>query len=152
MANPHRKRLHREQDGLCHYCKRRTFIYAVEVGDQGRLITVDHRQPISRGGSLGRDNIVGACKACNEAKGAFTEEEFMQILAAAASLEEAHAIATVRSRSDQALAKPFARVPMPARISPRSAGPDTRLIVYDGYDASAGRVTLGDILGPLLRG
>ena len=35
-----------------------------------RRATVDHIQPLSRGGSDHPDNLQAACRACNQAKGA----------------------------------------------------------------------------------
>lgn len=64
-------------DGCCAYC-----------GVRGKL-TVDHRVPLSRGGSNSIDNILPACASCNRSKGARTEEEFMLVLA------ERRAVATI---------------------------------------------------------
>lgn len=50
--------------GRCAYC-----------GSE-RPLTIDHRVPLSRGGSNEIANIVPACGFCNRSKGARTEEEF----------------------------------------------------------------------------
>jgi 5-methylcytosine-specific restriction endonuclease McrA len=50
--------------GCCAYC-----------GAQGRL-EVDHRIPLSRGGSNRIENILPACRSCNARKHQMTEEEF----------------------------------------------------------------------------
>jgi len=52
-------------DGICAYCFKR------------RRLTVDHCDPISRGGTNDPSNLVMACRSCNSAKGALTPLEFM---------------------------------------------------------------------------
>jgi len=49
----------KRSDGLCHYC-----------GEQfhPRDLTMDHVIPLSRGGRSDRNNIVPACKECNNKK------------------------------------------------------------------------------------
>lgn len=61
---------------LCFYCTR-----AVVVGCFGgkRLATIDHKLPLSRGGSWKRFNLTCACKRCNELKGNMTAEEFLAL-------------------------------------------------------------------------
>lgn len=61
----------RKQDGRCHYCHR--------VGGWLSL-EKDHMTPISRGGSDGIENLVGACSQCNCRKGAKTAEEFFALM------------------------------------------------------------------------
>lgn len=50
----------------CGYC-------GVREDDAGATLTVDHFQPVSRGGSDDEDNLVYACHACNEFKGHWWE-------------------------------------------------------------------------------
>jgi 5-methylcytosine-specific restriction endonuclease McrA len=50
-------------------------------GEEGPL-EVDHRIPLSRGGSNRIDNILPACRSCNAKKHNMTEEEFRARLAA----------------------------------------------------------------------
>ncbi len=57
-----------EQNGFCYYCEER------------KILTKDHKTPVSRGGLHDRDNIVGACISCNASKGAKTVEEYKQWL------------------------------------------------------------------------
>ena len=55
-----------EKDGhKCHYC-----------GNPEHL-TIDHRLPISRGGSDDDDNLVACCKSCNSSKGTKSYDEFI---------------------------------------------------------------------------
>lgn len=70
------------QNGLCHYCGLKSLDLEPTLV-QGRLVrhvmplTKDHMIPLSRGGSDRIDNIVGACRECNERKHTMTAEEFM---------------------------------------------------------------------------
>ena len=45
--------------GVCYYC-------GTKVGSKN--LTMDHVVPLSRGGTSSRDNIVPACKECNNKK------------------------------------------------------------------------------------
>ncbi len=45
--------------GICYYC-------GAKVGSKN--LTMDHVIPLSRGGTSSRDNIVPACKECNNKK------------------------------------------------------------------------------------
>ena len=67
---PVRAILHDLQNGVCHYCKMR-----IEM-DQW---SIDHRVPLSRGGTNARRNKIGACKTCNNQKGSLTELEFIAL-------------------------------------------------------------------------
>jgi len=58
-------------DGKCAYC-----------GGLGPL-EVDHRTPLSRGGTNSIDNVLPACGNCNRKKGQLTEPEFRARLNAA---------------------------------------------------------------------
>jgi hypothetical protein len=49
---------------VCHYCPEKLNF---------ETITIDHRIPLSRGGSNYFDNLVGACKKCNTEKGSNLE-------------------------------------------------------------------------------
>lgn len=46
------------------------------ISDGDNLATIDHRIPLSRGGTWKRWNLVCACKGCNRDKGTMTEDEF----------------------------------------------------------------------------
>lgn len=67
-------KLHRAND-RCYYCNLTTDL-ETETPDHPRLATVDHRLPLSRGGSRVGPNAVLACFRCNHYKGDMTEEEF----------------------------------------------------------------------------
>jgi 5-methylcytosine-specific restriction endonuclease McrA len=49
-----------KQHGICHYCNYST---------PWDFWTVDHKIPISKGGTSSKGNMVGACNACNSKKG-----------------------------------------------------------------------------------
>jgi len=57
-----------------------TCAYRGEVGS----LEVDHRIPLSRGGTNSIDNVLPACSRCNREKGQLTEAEFRARLAASA--------------------------------------------------------------------
>ncbi len=63
------RRMYVAQKGLCHYCKQTMLQRAEGLDREGPAsTTVDHVIPIGRCGSTHRDNIVLACRACNERK------------------------------------------------------------------------------------
>ncbi len=47
------------EKGICYYCKRKV---------NSKELTMDHKIPLSRGGSSDKINIVPACKECNNKK------------------------------------------------------------------------------------
>lgn len=60
-----RQALFDAQNGICHYC-------SVEMTMDVDLLTTctrDHIQPLGRGGRDAPENVVGACNACNNARG-----------------------------------------------------------------------------------
>lgn len=56
----------------CYYCKR-------DFTDK-LWPTIDHKQPLSRGGTNAKKNLVACCRECNERKGCLTEAEFKLLL------------------------------------------------------------------------
>lgn len=65
------------QKDLCYYCGVK--IYHSSIGLLP-IATADHRQPVSKGGKDYPQNIVAACKKCNEFKADMTELEFWEIM------------------------------------------------------------------------
>jgi 5-methylcytosine-specific restriction endonuclease McrA len=61
--------------------------YACAYCGLWRPLTVDHRIPLTRGGSNYIDNILPACRPCNSRKGTRTETEFRALLELEARLE-----------------------------------------------------------------
>ncbi|MBR2269169.1 HNH endonuclease [Sphingobium sp.] len=59
------KNLLEEQGHLCGYCRASLDKYHT-----------DHKQPLSRGGSNGPENLIAACPPCNLRKGTRTADEF----------------------------------------------------------------------------
>jgi len=67
-----------DQEKYCHYCG---FRFHGEVGPGSRLATVDHKIPISRGGSEEAENKVVSCMPCNVEKGSLTYHEYIRVRA-----------------------------------------------------------------------
>ena len=63
--------------GSCYYC---------EKSFPGEALTMDHKTPISRGGSTTKGNVVVCCKDCNSNKKYFTPAEMILQEQAAQSL------------------------------------------------------------------
>lgn len=53
-----------------------------------KTMSVDHKQPRSRGGSDHIDNLCACCRECNEKKADMTEEEFFIVIRACNSREK----------------------------------------------------------------
>lgn len=92
-----RRRLWESQGGACAYCGVMTIfqypfgfedrpIWGIERSrtsrDEWRFATIEHRLPLSRGGTWKRYNLCIACKRCDGAKLDNTDEEFTSLLAA----------------------------------------------------------------------
>jgi 5-methylcytosine-specific restriction endonuclease McrA len=44
------------------------------------VLSIEHRIPLSRGGSNWPANLAPACKTCNSSKGTKTEKEYRELL------------------------------------------------------------------------
>jgi hypothetical protein len=66
--------LFEQQEGFCYYCGE--LLYA----SFDREIHIEHKIPISRGGSNDITNIVLSCAKCNLSKGAKTDVEFLKLV------------------------------------------------------------------------
>lgn len=64
-----------EANPLCAYC-RMPLSFAVSL---------DHRQPLARGGKHALDNLAVCCERCNRLKGMLTEAEYRELLMLLAS-------------------------------------------------------------------
>lgn len=67
-----------DRDGWrCRYCRRR-----LRDGDPGhrKALEVDHKRPVSKGGSNRRRNLQATCKRCNREKGDKTHKQYMRWL------------------------------------------------------------------------
>ena len=64
-----RKNIHRRDGFRCQYC-----------GEKSGDMTIDHIVPKSRGGLDSWDNLVTACRKCNNKKGSRTPQEANMIL------------------------------------------------------------------------
>ena len=58
--------------GECPYCKKRI---------PYRELSIDHKQPRSRGGADSKENLVMTCRSCNLSKGNLTFDEFTALMA-----------------------------------------------------------------------
>ncbi len=60
-------------DKRCYYCKREIFYFKRKRYDpplqHPQAFTVDHKIPLSKGGSQNIDNVVACCLECNKRKG-----------------------------------------------------------------------------------
>jgi 5-methylcytosine-specific restriction endonuclease McrA len=69
-----RERIASDHNWVCLYCGTNVSV-GRDVGDQ--LATIDHKIPLSRGGSWKRFNLTCACRRCNSEKGNMTADEYM---------------------------------------------------------------------------
>ena len=67
IAGDVKQDLYRRQGGRCMYCGTR---------QRMDLMDVDHKIPLSRGGSNGRRNLQLLCRTCNARKGNKSDREF----------------------------------------------------------------------------
>lgn len=77
----------REGHHSCYYCLCAMVLNRKRLGQtQGLMtpdhITVDHKVPLSRGGTNDPSNLAPCCWRCNNDKGSLTDVEFLLILAA----------------------------------------------------------------------
>ena len=66
------KRAFLDTDYRCFYCGE-PITYSYQI-------SIDHKQPVSRGGTHAVSNLAACCKHCNMAKGDMTEKEFKDLL------------------------------------------------------------------------
>lgn len=77
-----RESLGRAQGWRCAYCNHPVAHVDQLADTPGALeLQIEHRVPISRGGTWKRYNILGACKPCNKAKADLPEDDFRALLA-----------------------------------------------------------------------
>ena len=76
-----RDSLGRAQGWRCAYCNH-PVAHADQLADTPGTIElqIEHRVPISRGGTWKRFNILGSCKSCNTAKADLSENDFRALL------------------------------------------------------------------------
>jgi len=63
----------------CVYCKQRI---------TPAILNIDHKVPVSRGGSYDLDNLIGICKSCNSRKSILDAHEYRQLLRKLAELTD----------------------------------------------------------------
>lgn len=65
-----------KRDGMrCHYCK--LTVSRDVTQEHPRHATLDHMTPVARGGSNADDNLVCACRRCNNVKGNMPYDAFL---------------------------------------------------------------------------
>lgn len=74
-----RRALFAEQRGRCFYCGCRMTVDHRLAATSPFFATFDHIVPVSNGGR-NADNIVLACRACNEARGTLPPDDFKRIV------------------------------------------------------------------------
>ena len=113
--------LHKEWKGKCAYCGAQTKLEA-RIKEQRSAATRDHFIPLSAGGGKGRNNIVLACKPCNERKDDFDPRIFVDVWhrsdrkalhAHVRGLDEAYAPITITGRIKAMLNPKRKRKPLP---------------------------------------
>ena len=71
--------LYRKQYGRCIYCGHLMWLAMVpaHTGEIGMMVaTLDHMEPVGRGGSRHFQNLVASCNACNNEKGSMNAAEY----------------------------------------------------------------------------
>jgi 5-methylcytosine-specific restriction endonuclease McrA len=68
--------IHARDGGACVYCGVRTVRRRPGLHRAADLATLDHVVPKSQGGPLTAENVVLACRACNNARGTEDAEAF----------------------------------------------------------------------------
>jgi 5-methylcytosine-specific restriction endonuclease McrA len=74
VFNNQRRLIFLQANYRCRYCRRSI---STEVpSDHPRKATIDHKMPLSRGGSNDVDNLVASCAACNHEKSDMCDGEY----------------------------------------------------------------------------
>lgn len=66
------------QDGLCYYCEKETFIKPDKEMPHLKA-TLDHKTPLALKGLPFGDNVVVACKRCNDLKSCLDAETYLRL-------------------------------------------------------------------------
>lgn len=83
LKEPRKIELMHNDDARCYYCRRVTILTRKSPKWDGLTATLDHITPRASGG--GRvENLVLACRDCNDLKGDLTPQEFAAAVAFAA--------------------------------------------------------------------
>lgn len=79
-----------KEGGRCHYCK---VLMAKKpiAAEEWRRPTLDHKKPLSAGGTNKRDNLCACCKRCNNWKADMSYKAFVSLVA----LTKAHAMSSL---------------------------------------------------------
>lgn len=77
--------LHEQQNGVCFYCETEISFYRKKLNS----LEIDHKNPISRGGTDAVANLAATCRKCNSLKATMTDMEFLNKFAPS-ELRELH--------------------------------------------------------------
>lgn len=69
-----------DADPHCVYCKRLTIRPDGSINNSGLRATYEHKIPLIRGGTDNRSNATLSCSTCNNMKGSYTHDEFINLL------------------------------------------------------------------------
>lgn len=70
-----RTRIAEDNNWYCAYCYSQV-TKTPYLNSSGLLATIDHKFPLSRGGSWKRYNLTCCCRECNEEKDDMTDQEY----------------------------------------------------------------------------
>ena len=121
-SNIHKRQWHKDMrsSGICHYCGERF---------PKKEMTVDHKQPLAKGGKNNKENCCPCCITCNREKGSMTYNQYMKYLKQKKAIViELPATPEVKQKKRRTLYQPrFATVSNRTLIRPND------MLVYSTY-------------------
>jgi 5-methylcytosine-specific restriction endonuclease McrA len=95
------------QGGVCGYCERPTYVpnFRSKARPNALKADIDHRDPVSQGGTWKRYNLMSACETCNRAKGDLDEVTFRAILEQFPPEPSGHFIAQVKAHASREIGR-----------------------------------------------
>lgn len=70
-----RERIHKNSNYKCFYCGK-----SLEDMTNDKSYTIDHKIPITKGGSNDEENLVISCRSCNSRKGTKTHNQYIKLI------------------------------------------------------------------------
>jgi 5-methylcytosine-specific restriction protein A len=108
---------HQRNGEQCWYCGERVYFDEESSPERGKIATIDHKIPISKGGVNIRGNKVTACAHCNQEKGDMTVTEYFDFLLKR-HREKKFMKDFIREQSESGCGEAF----NPPRFSPTNSG------------------------------